>query len=113
MILKINLAEDDQLRNSVRTIVQQQVVSIVREEVTRQVEEKIDKVLNKLIDEGLEDRLKLIIGDRWSSTSLLNAGFTYVVHKVVLDTVEKWTLELTKEEILTSAAEKIARKFEL
>ena len=61
MYLKINLPEDEELRNTIKALVNSQLKSLVREEVNKTISDEIDKILkanNGFVSGLLDTKIK-------------------------------------------------------
>lgn len=110
MLLKIDLEQDAELRNSIKNLVHGQVTAIVRDEILAIAEKKIESVITSYLDAHIEERIKHSIGSRWGNNPL-NTAFNDKVLLAADSRIRELAGDLNKEEVMEKVALQIAKKF--
>jgi hypothetical protein len=82
MILRINLSEDQELRNAVRGMVDEQIRGIIRQEVSEQIRDVLAKKINTLL---AKDNVEKMVA--YSNSTFSNARSD--AFKAILEALEK------------------------
>lgn len=70
MYLKINLLEDEELRKTIKVLVESQLKSLVREEVQKAIDNEITRILNEnngFTSKLLEDKIREYLSQHYSN----------------------------------------------
>ena len=112
MYLKVNLLEDEELRKTIKFLVESQLKSLVREEVRKTIDSEINRILNEnngFVSNLLDTKIKeyLLQVQRDSKTNKYTSKLERLVREILGEKIKlamedrlmKSFLNLCKEEV--------------
>ena len=109
MYLKINLLEDEELRKTIKFLVESQLKSLVREEVQKTINSEINRILdenNGFTSNFLDAKIKEYLSQHYSRNNRYCSRLEHLVREILGQKIElamenrlvKGFLDLCKEE---------------